>query len=56
MSQQARDERLGLTGLSPEQRARRIEELAGRHARLVREARAALRAARRAGRTGPNDG
>jgi hypothetical protein len=46
MSQESRDERLGLTGLTPEERRRRIEELERELARKQRAAKAKLQAAR----------
>jgi hypothetical protein len=46
MSQEDRDERLGLTGLNPEERARRIEELQRELTQKQRAARAKLEAAR----------
>jgi hypothetical protein len=46
MSQKNRDERLGLSGLTPEQRRRRIEELGRELARKEQAAEAKLQAAR----------
>ena len=45
MSQENRDERLGLTGLTPEQRRRRIEEMERELDRSEQIAEAKLRAA-----------
>lgn len=46
MSQESRDERLGLTGLTPEQRDRRIEELNRELDQKFRAAEAELQDAR----------
>jgi hypothetical protein len=46
MSQESRDERLGLTGLSPEQRRQRVEELERDLAQKSAAAKAKLEAAR----------
>ena len=40
MSQESRDARLGLTGLTPEQRAKRLSELDKHHAKVNAEAKA----------------
>ena len=53
MSQQNRDDRLGLTGLSPQQRRQRIEKLERDLARKQQAAKAKLQAAR-ARRQNPN--
>lgn len=46
MSQEDRDERLGLTGLTPQERQRRIEELERELARKQQAAKEKLQAAR----------
>jgi hypothetical protein len=46
MSQKDRDERLGLTGLTPEQRQQRIEELESELAQKQQAAKAKLQAER----------
>ena len=46
MSQENRDARLGLTGLTPEQRRRRIQEMEREFARKQQAAEAKLQAAR----------
>jgi hypothetical protein len=46
MSQEDRDERLGLTGLTPQERQRRVEEMERELARKRQEAKAKLQAAR----------
>ncbi|MEV0841562.1 hypothetical protein AB0I55_18670 [Actinocatenispora sera] len=46
MSQEARDERLGLTGLSPERRRQRLDELERRLRLAQRDAQARLQARR----------
>lgn len=48
MSQEERDARLGLTGLTPEQRQKRVEELERELAEKQRVARAKLEATRAA--------
>ncbi|MGY0235850.1 hypothetical protein [Longispora urticae] len=57
MSQEERDARLGLTGLTPEQRRQRIEELERQIAESTAVARAALERVRseRAAADGPAD-
>lgn len=57
MSQENRDERLGLTGLTPEQRQQRLDELERELAQKYRVAEAKLQAARaaRARRENPDN-